>query len=266
MLLKFLGKNIFLKNFFLEKKKKNLKKIPVRESNRNHLIHGKFFSGNIQIRCKISNYFLLVNKLTGFGKGNLSRSEPLFGHPNPSFNSIGRAARENYMNRMILGFPWCLESIKINFVESYFLTKTKILRIQGKFKKTKLKSLFKKIDPFFFWYLLIWQKSRNSLSFTKAGIKYGGNFIIYYGNLSYSDHIHSKSILIIENSNLNEVSCIQCSFKQSIDWKSFQNKIRLAQQVSKKSKYYRFLSKKREKLGIDRNEFGKVFTKIVFLK
>ncbi|ABW98045.1 hypothetical protein HAN_2g218 (nucleomorph) [Hemiselmis andersenii] len=240
MLLMTFEKNFFFKDFFLEKKKPIFKKIPARESNRNHLIHGKFFPENIKIYCKISSYFLLINKLTGFGKGNLSRSEPLFGHPNPSFNSIGRAARENCLNRVILELPWGLEIMEINFIESFFLNKIKILRIQGNFKKKKLKKIFKKIDPFFFWNFLIFQKTRNSLSFVKPGIKYGGNFIIYYGKLSYSDHIHSKSILIVENSNLKEISCVRCSFKKSIDWKNFQNKVRLAQQVSKKVNFIDF--------------------------
>jgi len=109
------------------------------------------------------------------------------------------------------------------------------------------------MDSFFFWNFLILRKYRNSISFIKSGVKYGGNYIIYYGELSYFNHIHSKSILITENSNLKESSCTQCSFKQITDWKNFQNKIRLAQQVSKKINLIDFYAKKKKWALIEMN-------------
>ena len=231
-----------------EAKLKIFKKFPSRESNRDLLIHGKILMSTVQIICRISNYFLRVDKLIGFGKGALSRSEPLFCHPNPSFNSIGRAARENAISRSIISLPWQFESVKITFTDTLFLTKNKILKLCGNFKKCKLKILFKKLDSSFLWYFLILKKYRRLSCYLKSGIKYGGNFIIYYGNLTRSEHIHSKSVLILENDCVKDYGCLLCSFKYSSDCKHYQNKIRLAQQVSKKINVLKVFEKKKKSL------------------
>lgn len=230
----FFSKKFFSCNYYRKKKEFYHRKITLRESFRIPKIHGKFFFGSIYLNCRISEYFLRVHRLTGFGKGNLSRSEPLFCHPNPSFNSIGRAARENSIIRVSPNFPWKSEFLKINIIESFFLFENKILKIKGNFRKKKLKSILTKLDPFFSLNYETFRRYRNSLAFLKPGIKYGGQSIIYFGNLYFSDHNHSKCVLLTENLETKEYSCMKCSLKSTSDWNIFQSKIRLAQQVSKK--------------------------------
>lgn len=220
-------------------------KIPSRESKKRIYVHGKIVFIFTEIKCRISKYFLRVHKLTGFGKGNLSRSEPLFCHPNPSFNSIGRAARENAVNRFIAQSPWLFEILKINFSETFFLAKNKTLYLGDNLKKKNIRIFFEKFDPFFPRNFTIYKRYRETFSYLKSGIKYGGSFIIYYGNLMISSHKHSKCILIMENLDCKEKFCIKCSLVHSLDWTILQGKIRLAQQVSKKINILKIFKKKK---------------------
>ena len=240
-----LKKKLLSSNYHEKKKEFYRKKYISRESIRETKIHGKFFLGAIYLNCRISVYFLRVHRLTGFGKGSLSRSEPLFCHPNPSFNSIGRAARESSISRISSDFPWNFEFLKINLTESFFLFENKILKIKGKFKKKKLKIILKKLNPLFFLNYKIFERYRKTLAFLKSGIKYGGQSIIYFGNLYFSNHNHSKCVLLIENMDVKEYSCQRCSLRSNADWNIFQSKIRLAQQVSKKINILTILKNKK---------------------
>ena len=96
-----------------------------RESTKSIVIHGKNMVDNIWVKCRSSMYKLWNNKIGKFGKGNLSRSEAFYGIPNPCFDSVGRAGRENKLSQNILTKGWEFENLHLNLLEIFYLLKLK---------------------------------------------------------------------------------------------------------------------------------------------
>ncbi|AFP65255.1 tRNA-splicing endonuclease subunit Sen2 (nucleomorph) [Chroomonas mesostigmatica CCMP1168] len=210
-------------------------------------IHGKIFHNFIGLVCRSSSYLLRIHKLFGLGKGITSRSEPLYYNPNPCFNSIGRAGRECVFYFQTNDIKSERELSEMNLRESFYLKKNKILDIHGFSYTKKILTFFSKLDSEFFLNYLILKKNRNKKFFIRTGIKYGGSHVVYSARKNFSSHLHSKSVLILENFYFLEEFCKNCLFVRIADSKNLQNKIRLAQQVSKKINMIFFFAKKKKK-------------------
>jgi tRNA splicing endonuclease len=235
-----------------------------RESKKGIKIHGKFIGNFVWILCRISMYKLLNNKLGKFGKGNLSRSEPFFGNPNPCFDSVGRAGRENKFNRIVLVKGWEYENLQLNLLELLFLVKFQKIKISTMNKFRVLGKILAAIDCNFYWNYIVYDRYKKSGWSLKSGIKYGGNFIAYKSENFFFMHTHSKAIILLHIPWLSEKFCIKCIKKCFSSFINIQNKTRLAQQVSKHLIYLSFFLKKKilkknfykkfvfTELGIDR--------------
>jgi tRNA splicing endonuclease len=211
-----------------------------RESKKSIKIHGKFIGNFVWIFCKSSIYKLWNNKFGKFGKGNLSRSEPFFGNPNPCFDSVGRAGRENKFNRNILTKGWEYESLQLNLLELLFLIKIQKIKISTINKFEVLCKILVAIDCNFYWNFIVYNRYKKSGWSLKSGIKYGGNFIAYKSENFFFTHRHSKAILLLYIPWLSEKFCTKCIKKYYSNFHHIQNKTRLAQQVSKHIIYLSF--------------------------
>ncbi len=192
--------------------------------------------------------------MIGFGKGIFSRSEPLFSNPNPCFNSVGRATRENFLFKINTKKSWLWEIIKLNFLDSFFLIKKKIIKFSGYKNKKIIKKVFSKINPFFLFVYEIIKKYKINNFNLKSGIKYGGNHLVYQKKNENDLHSHSIGILHIENSVFYENFCKICSLENYKEWKNVQNRVRLAQQVSKKIFFIDLKKKKKSEEGEGRKK------------
>jgi hypothetical protein len=233
------------------------KKLNFRDCIVKSLAHGKIFYNFFYLTCRFSFYLLKGFKINGFGKGVLSRSEPLFYHPNPCFNSIGRGARENFLFKIKKKKNWLYELIKLNFIECFFLFKKKIIKLNGILKKKHIEKILFKINPYFFWIFKIFKKFKKNYFNFKSGIKYGGNHLIYQKKCENDFHQHSSSIIYIGNSHLTEKFCKICSFENIEDWKNFQNRVRLGQHVSKKIIFIDFKKKQKKSWILLEWNFGR---------
>ena len=199
-----------------------------RESKKSARIHGKFIGDNIWVICKSAIYLLWNNKIGKFGKGNLSRSEPFFGNPNPCFDSLGRAGRENKFNRNILTKGWEFENLQLNSLEMFYLLKIKKFEFFFKKNINLLNKLLLALNCSFYWNFVIFERFKTLGWFFKSGIKYGGNFTSYKRekNKYFRVHNHSKAIISFQISSFLENNCIKCSNKCSLIYLNIQNKTR----------------------------------------
>nr|UXY87156.1 26S proteasome AAA-ATPase subunit [Cryptomonas sp.] len=237
----FSDKNIFqLRSSCLQRKWNH---IHSRESLKSIKTHGQFLGNFIWISCRSSIYILWKYKIGKLGKGNLSRWEPFYFSPNPCFNSIGRAGRENRAHKNILDNGWEYESLQLNLVETSFLLKCEKLKIISVKNSEYANKIFSKIDSKFNWNLIIFKKYLFSELLLRSGAKYGGNFVLYKNENIKEFHSHSKAIATVEIPWLIENSCIKCMRNGHLNFLIVQNKTRLAQQVSKIIIYISFFLK-----------------------
>mmetsp|Transcript_55914 Transcript_55914/g.114270 ORF Transcript_55914/g.114270 Transcript_55914/m.114270 type:complete len:261 (-) Transcript_55914:4284-5066(-) len=207
--------------------------ITVKESKVSKKPHGFFIGFSFFINCKNSSYLLWDYKQERFGKGNLSRSEPLFFHPNPSFNSIGRASRERKLSKQIHNNRWELESLQLNIIEGIFLSRKNFFLIQNFPFENDFWNSVMKIEPMFFWKFSLFENFRKKFFFLRSGAKFGGNYLVYKKNKFFKIHAHSSAIYFFIVLGLKAKICTKCRYILDLDWEYIQSKARLAQQVSK---------------------------------
>nr|UXY87645.1 26S proteasome AAA-ATPase subunit [Cryptomonas curvata] len=218
-----------------------------RESEKSTQIHGRSMVENTWIICRSSMFKLWNNKIGKFGKGNLSRSEPFYGNPNPCFDSVGKAGRENKLSHSILLRGWEFENLHLNLVEIFYLLKIKKFKISPKNNTIMFNRFSNALNYKFYWNFIIYERYKKLGWQLKSGIKYGGNFISYKkkkDNLNRI-HNHSKSVTLLQIPCLYEIFCTKCSKKLPLIFLNIQNKTRLGQQVSKNILYLFFFLKKK---------------------
>jgi hypothetical protein len=217
-----------------------------RESKKSTKIHGKSMIDNVWIKCRTSIFKLWDNKIGKFGKGNLSRSEPFYGNPNPCFDSVGRAGRENKLSLSILSKGWYFESLQLNLVEIFYLLKIKKFKFLPKNGINVLGKVLNALNCQLYWNFVIFERYKKLGWQLKSGVKYGGNFISYYKEKENCNriHNHSKSVILLKIPILLEMFCTKCSKKIPLTFLNIQNKTRLGQQVSKNIVYIYFFLKK----------------------
>mmetsp|Transcript_48814 Transcript_48814/g.97730 ORF Transcript_48814/g.97730 Transcript_48814/m.97730 type:complete len:254 (-) Transcript_48814:1051-1812(-) len=204
-----------------------------KESSNSKKTHSIFLGHSSFLNCRKSFYDLWGNNSKGFGKGSLSRSEPLFSHPNPCFNSIGRASRERDYKREKSECKYRIETLKICDSETFYLLKKNILEFQENFKKLKIWRFLKKENPIFLWKYILFKKYREKNFSLRSGSKFGGDFLVYKRNGLLDYHTHSLGVLFLLIFSLIEKKCFKCYPNFHMEWEDIQNRTRLIQQVSK---------------------------------
>jgi len=213
--------------------------------------HGLFNGRGLYLLCRSSVYDFWRKNCLSLGKGSLSRSEPLFLNPNPSFNSIGRASRERKIKTKLFKLGWKFEKIYLNSIETVNSLHKKnldVFRINTQFF---IKSNILKLEPELYWKSFIFKKYISNLFCLKAGLKFGGKFLIYKNSKKFLDHIHSTNILSYEIFLAKELNCMNCSRNNVSTWLNIQNKVRLSQQVSKNFTIYLY----KENFKLTKNRF-----------
>jgi hypothetical protein len=225
--------------------------------------HGLFNGRGLYLLCRSSVYDFWRKNYLSLGKGSLSRSEPLFLNPNPSFNSIGRASRERGIKTTLFKLGWKFEKIYLNSIETVNSLHKKnldVFRINSHFF---IKSNILKLEPELYWKSFIFKKYTSNLFFLKSGLKFGGKFLIYKNSKKFLDHIHSTNILSYEIFFAKELNCMNCSRNNVSPWLNIQNKVRLSQQVSKNFT----ISLYKENFKLVKNRFNtKIISSEFFIK
>jgi len=133
--------------------------------------HGLFNGRGVYLSCRSSVFDFWRKNDLFLGKGSLSRSEPLFLNPNPSFNSIGRASREKKIKTRLFKLGWKFEKTYLNSIETVNSLHKKnldIFRINTPFF---IKSNILKLEPELYWKSFIFKKYISNFFFSKVRTK-----------------------------------------------------------------------------------------------
>mmetsp|Transcript_41979 Transcript_41979/g.65596 ORF Transcript_41979/g.65596 Transcript_41979/m.65596 type:complete len:243 (-) Transcript_41979:2921-3649(-) len=197
-------------------------------------IHGFILKSGFFLACRKSAYKINEKCHFNYGKGIYSRSEPLKHHPNPSFNSIGRAGREYLYFKQFLMLGNLSEYTLLGFSEIFFWNRLLNLKIDFSYSFKWYKEFYLKTSFLAFFETMTSKISNFCHSSLKTGIKFGGNFLAYFLKKKKS-HSHSLSIINQIMNGLIEKGCINCNCRYEGVETYIQGSSRLSNHVSKQS-------------------------------
>jgi tRNA splicing endonuclease len=185
--------------------------------------------------CRGSSYKINHKNSYRSGKGLLSRSEPLCFHPNPSFNSIGRAGREARKIYAPKKYKKLGESLVLGLFEVIFNFIYKNLNTGS---DEYVKFFFQDCLKAFFYFLSeisLYKLAIANKVTLKTGIKFGGQYLGYSWQNNIKFHEHSKTLIHHVGKNTELANCYICKKRIFSGDEETQTSVRLSNHVSKAS-------------------------------